>query len=134
MAQLVSEANGAGLSLMFSLRHDFPNEWHKFVVGNAGGPQPAVPFSAKVRRDHFPYFTQDKNVIVEAIQIVAIAGNDLAKATLKDAQFDLDTFASELNTGEASFAPALTGPVGDVLVPNDAVAVFIVIRYSLEPS
>jgi hypothetical protein len=128
LEELVSEANAIGLSLMFSLRHDFPSEWHRFVVANASAPEPAVPFSATVRRDHFPYFTQGRDVTVEAIQIVAIQGDALGKATLKGAEFG--NFASQLkDSGEAIFAPALTGPVGDVLVPD--AAVFILIKYSL---
>lgn len=29
---LVGEANTSGLALLFSLKHDFPSEWHKLAT------------------------------------------------------------------------------------------------------
>jgi Tc toxin complex TcA C-terminal TcB-binding domain len=59
--ELVGQANASGLALLLSLPHEFPSEWHKFVSLNAGSPNP-VPFTAKVKRDYFPYLTQGKDI------------------------------------------------------------------------
>ncbi len=68
-------------------------------------------------------------MIAEAIQIVAITSEGLDKATLKGPA--IATFASQQQeSGEAVFAPNLTGTVKDVLAPN--AAVFIVIKNALE--
>jgi hypothetical protein len=127
LEDLVADANAAGLGLLFSLKHDFPSEWQKFVTANANSPTPNVPFSAKVKRNYFPYFTQGKDVVVNSIQILNTKGGELTTATLKD---DLVSFSDDLNSGEATFSPALAGSVADVLAPN--LPVFIIIKYSLE--
>jgi hypothetical protein len=130
LERLVAEANGAGLALMFSLKHDFPTEWHQFVAANSGLPEPTVPFSAPVKRDYFPYFTQGRDLSVDAIQLVATRREGLTTATLPADV--VSAFASELAaSGKATFAPALTGPVKEVLVP--AASVFVVLKYSLGP-
>lgn len=48
---LFQQANQAGLALLFSLHHDFPTEWSAFVNGTDD-------FTATIRKDYFPYFTQ----------------------------------------------------------------------------
>ncbi|MGH8659117.1 MAG: hypothetical protein ACREV4_11765 [Gammaproteobacteria bacterium] len=129
--ELVGAADTSGLALLLSLPHEFPSEWHKFVVANAGSPSPSVSFSANVKREYFPYFTQGKDIIVNAIQILAIQGEELSTVTLKDADFDLGSFSAGLNSlGEAVFAPALVGPIGEKFDPD--APVFILIKYSVE--
>jgi len=131
LEELVGEANAAGLALLFSLRHDFPSEWHKFVVANADSPSPSVPFSAKVKREYFPYFTQGKDVSVNAIQVIAIRDEELDQVTLDD--LDLGSFSSGLNdevVREAVFKSDLVDKLGGLPKPHDPV--FIVIKYSLE--
>jgi len=128
LEEIVGEANTAGLALLFSLRRDFPTEWHKFVSANADSPDPAVPFSAKVKREYFPYFTQGKDVNVDAIQVVTIEDEELKATTLKGAA--LGSFPDDLKaSGEAVFAPD-PDLVGEVLVSD--LPVFILIKYSLE--
>jgi Tc toxin complex TcA C-terminal TcB-binding domain len=128
LEDLVTDANAAGLRLMFSLRHDFPNEWHKFVTANAQSADPAVPFTATLRRDYFPYFTNGRTVVVDSIQVVATDANELKTATLKGPE--IATFAAQLvDSGEATFSTPLTSAVTEVLSPTGHV--FIVIKYAL---
>jgi hypothetical protein len=119
LEELFQEANQAGLALLFSLRHDFPNEWSKFV--NA---KDKSPFTATIRKDYFPYFAQSKGIAVNGLDVYdgknvskhASVG-DPVQATdgLKSAQFTLP--AMEDN------AKALTRSA-------DAEP-FLIIRYSL---
>jgi hypothetical protein len=131
LEELVSEANTAGLRLMFSLRHDFPNEWHKFVSANAQSPDLTVPFAATIKRDYFPFFTHGRTVVIDAVQIVATDNNDLKTATLTGEA--ISTFAAELvDAGESQFSIPLTDAVKEVLTTT--AHGFIVIKYSLEIS
>jgi len=52
--------HGQGLSRIFSLRHDFPNDWYK--LNNAND---AADLVLELRREHFPYFAN-----VDAIKSV----------------------------------------------------------------
>jgi receptor-binding and translocation channel-forming TcA subunit of Tc toxin len=54
--------NGNDLGLLFSLRHDFPNEWAAFLKS----PSETREFSATIRMDHFPYFVQQKQIHVQS--------------------------------------------------------------------
>jgi len=65
---------------------------------------------------------------IGAIKVVATQNEELESATLPAAV--LASFSNDLNEmGQAVFAPALAGPVAEVLAPGKAV--FVVIKYSL---
>jgi hypothetical protein len=63
--ELFQEASQSNLGLLFSLRHDFPAEWASFV-GGAG-----TPFTATIRKDLFPIFTQGKAVEITRLELYA---------------------------------------------------------------
>ena len=65
---LFQDADQATLAVLFSLRHDFPTEWAAFVSGSG-------PFTATIRREYFPYFTQGRPL---ADVRLAMYGPDLA--------------------------------------------------------
>jgi hypothetical protein len=55
-------AEHSTFALLFSLRHDFPSEWAAFLKKGT--------FAATIRRDHFPYFTQDKTLNIVELLLV----------------------------------------------------------------
>ena len=63
--ELFQEVSQSNLALLFSLRHDFPAEWAAFV-GGAG-----TPFTATIRKDLFPIFTQGKSVEITRFELYA---------------------------------------------------------------
>jgi hypothetical protein len=56
----------AKLTLLFSLRHDFPTEWSTFVNG-------AGDFATTIRRNYFPYFTSQKTITITALDLYGSA-------------------------------------------------------------
>ncbi|HXG23946.1 MAG TPA: hypothetical protein VNJ09_05270, partial [Chthonomonadales bacterium] len=118
---LVGEANASGLALLFSLRHDFFNEWHRFTTGNAN-------FSASVKRDYFPYFTLGKDITIDGLQVHAIQDGKLASTTPQG--LNLGAFTQALKD-EGAFEFSLV-PDGTVLVQNKDAHIFIVIKYSMQ--
>lgn len=50
-----------GLARLFSLRHDFPNEWHAWTKQNQA-------LSIKLQKHHFPYFAQMGSLDIGTIQ------------------------------------------------------------------
>jgi Tc toxin complex TcA C-terminal TcB-binding domain len=118
--ELIGEANQAGLALLFSLKHDFPSEWHRFSTGNAN-------FAATVTRDHFPYFTQGKEITIDGLQVHAIQDGQLGSVTPQG--LNLAAFTETLKN-EGAFELSLA-PVGVVLVRNKDAYVFILIKYSV---
>ena len=52
-----------GLSRLFSLRHDFPNEWHAWKKAGA------EDFTLKLGNHHFPYFAQLGEISIEEYKV-----------------------------------------------------------------
>jgi hypothetical protein len=50
--QLLTEANESGLALVFSLQHDFPGEWHRFVAGTADFTATVQPSRLSCRKPY----------------------------------------------------------------------------------
>ncbi len=119
---LIMDANTSGLVLMFSLTHEFPNEWHKFVTDSS------ADFSAVVKREYFPYFTQGRPTIsINAINLYAIGPEDLVSIPLTDIPLPA------LNEGlrvAGSFELSIPESVG--LPRERQAAAFILIQYFLE--
>jgi hypothetical protein len=117
---LFQEANRAGLALLFSLKHDFPGEWHKFVTGHAN-------FAAIIERDHFPYFTQGRKITLDAVRLVAIKEGKLQFVT--PAELDLDALTTALHdTGAFQLSLA---PDTSVLVRDDQALGFLLVGYHM---
>jgi Tc toxin complex TcA C-terminal TcB-binding domain/Neuraminidase-like domain len=62
---LFAETTGANFALLFSIPHDFPSDWSAFVNGTAD-------LSVTIQRDHFPYFTQGREITLNEFQLYAI--------------------------------------------------------------
>jgi hypothetical protein len=120
MKELVGEANEAGLALLFSLKHDFPTEWHRFNTGTNN-------FVATVKPDHFPYFTQGKEITIDGLQVHAIQDGKLRSVTPQG--LNLASFTQAFKD-EGAFELSLA-PDGAVLVRNREAYVFVLIKYSV---
>lgn len=116
--QAVSHLDGESLALLFSLKHDFPTEWHQFAASNED-------FKAMIKKEYFPYFIQDSNVTIEAVELYAIQDGELV---VEDGGFDMEVLSNALNDN-GEFALALSnGPLAEW--GKDA-HVFVVLHYTL---
>ena len=122
---LFQQANQAGLALLFSLRHDFPSEWSAFVNGTGD-------FTATIRKDYFPYFTQGKTISITGFDLY---GQDVTKPHIVGDQSAWDAATTDLGdknkqglTFTAAADPA--GPT-QVLTRSADADVFLIVRYSL---
>jgi len=59
---LLQQTGQSNLTLLFSLRHDFPTEWAAFANG-------ASDFVATIRKDYFPYFTRGKQITITGLDL-----------------------------------------------------------------
>jgi hypothetical protein len=118
--ELLQQANQSNLALLFSLRHDFPTEWSAFVNGTGA-------FTATIRKDYFPYFTQGKPITIAGLELY---GQDITK---HHAVGD-PTAATDDLAGQAQFTltagPDAPGPT-QVLTRTASAQVFLIIRYSI---
>lgn len=57
------------LMQLFSLRHDFPSEWHRFLHPVADGAEQVLHFTPGYQR--FPFFVQGREVVVTKVEAFA---------------------------------------------------------------
>lgn len=116
---LIEDAQPSGFVQLFSLRHDFPTEWHKFVTS-----EDDAPFEAAIKKSHFPYITQGRKFSSEIAVELHRIGEDMLESGSDD-----NLSGDDMNDdGEVQ----LTLPAdGDVMVREKGADVFLVLRYAL---
>jgi hypothetical protein len=119
MRDLFAQTEPTNLALLFSLRHDFPNEWQQFVSGNGD-------FTATVKRTHFPYFTQSKSITITGLDLY---GTDVTKTHGVGDAGQATTQLAGQQAFTVTASPDQPGP-SQVLV-RSADDVFLVVRYTL---
>ena len=120
---LFQQVTQSNLALLFSLRHDFPTEWAAFVNGAA-----ANPFAATIRRAHFPYLAQGRDIKIEGLDLYD--GQNVSNHRAVGDQGVWETATTALKDSQAFTVTA--APDGQVLTPIAGAEVFLVIHYSLE--
>jgi hypothetical protein len=73
LRELIGAANTSGLVQLFSLKHDFPSEWHRFVTSNQA-------FKATVKKGYFPYFVQGENIRISKVELHAVQDQEVLSA------------------------------------------------------
>jgi receptor-binding and translocation channel-forming TcA subunit of Tc toxin len=119
----LSAASDAGLSLLFSLRYDFPTEWSAFVNGTGD-------YTVTIRKDFFPFMVQGKNVAVDALTLYAAHGTDLSPPDEPLAPADLSNLAAALNSVTAS--SDLTLPADSTLTRDAQADLWLILSYHLD--
>jgi Tc toxin complex TcA C-terminal TcB-binding domain len=119
---LMEESNHAGLTLLFSLKHDFPSELHRFNSGE--------DLVVKIRRDFFPYFTQGGDIELGLIELWSIKDGNPERSPQPDPALTLDDFEKLLND-PTNGVFELTFKHSDNILGSDKNA-FLVISYSIK--
>ena len=120
LKEIVGQAGASGLARLFSLKHDFPSEWHQFSTGDQD-------FTATVTRDFFPYFTKGSDLKFDAFKVYAFPNGNLESHTLQDPELNALNKSLKDN-GEFVFT---LSPDAVVLVRQSQADVFVVIEYLL---
>jgi hypothetical protein len=120
---LFQQANQADLALLFSLRHDFPTEWSRFA-----NPKDDSPFTATIRKDYFPYFTQGKQITITGLDLY---DQDVTKHHIVGNQTAWDAETEDLKDNKKQAFTVTIAPPTQVLTRTPDAQVFLIIRYSL---
>jgi hypothetical protein len=65
----VAELSDQPLMRMFSMKHEFPTEWHKFLYPVTEGTEQVLSFTIGKKR--IPFFAQDRDIVVMKIEVFA---------------------------------------------------------------
>jgi hypothetical protein len=67
---LFQQASQTPLALLFSLRHEFPSEWHRFV-SSPHAPGDIHTMMVELAATRFPYFVQNRTIAVKEARVIA---------------------------------------------------------------
>ncbi|MGE5329988.1 MAG: neuraminidase-like domain-containing protein [Deltaproteobacteria bacterium] len=65
----IEGTNPMPLTRMFSLKHEFPAQWHKFLNNDVEGEEKVLELS--ITKDMFPYLSKGKNIKINGMYIYA---------------------------------------------------------------
>jgi hypothetical protein len=88
-------ANGVGLARLFSLRHEFPTEWYRFLNPPAADPGDQT-LTLTLGMERFPFLLRGKTIKVGAIQLFVMVKSD---------DFDSSTLHMSLTEGTSPSVP-----------------------------
>jgi hypothetical protein len=110
------------LARSFSLRHDFPTAWAAFLSGGDA-------VSLRIEKSWFPYFTQSATLMLSAIELRGITGDDLIRGPSPVTIDALPALNAEL-AAEGAFT--LTVPADDAVLRRDRTAdPYLIVRYTI---
>ena len=66
---IINTAEEQPLMRMFSMKHEFPSEWHRFLHPTIEGAEQVLSFT--IGKERFPFFTKDRSVDVMKIEVFA---------------------------------------------------------------
>ena len=126
----MADADNSPQSCLFSLRHDFPNEWAAYVKN------PNASFAATIRKDYFPYFAQDTDIRKININGVKLAGSGSSAPPRTVDSVDPTTLILESKSGnkfDLSLPADLMESIGATTSDADGDA-FLILDYTLGSS
>jgi hypothetical protein len=119
--EIVKDAKTSGLTRSFSLKHDFPTEWHRFV----NSTETTEKLKIVIKKDHFPYIAQGFDIKVSKIGLFAIMDGELKGRNIDGV--DLGPLDDDNNESKLAIASDR-----EVLTRDKEAQVFLVLSYSLE--
>lgn len=116
---MISEATQSPLKRLFSLRYDFPNEWHRFSDEVAGD------LTITLHKDHFPYMVSTRTISIDTAETEAYEIADGNKLSTITNPFDALTTEFDDEAGkQITFKRAAIEDLEDV---------YLVVSYSAVP-
>jgi hypothetical protein len=119
ISQALTDASTSTLTLLFSLRHDFPTEWAAFVSGTSD-------LAIALRKSFFPYLAQGGPVTVDGLVLYAPGKNGLAQLTVAVP----DGLSDAVNGATESSMLSIKAD-GKVLTRAQTAQVYLVVQYHL---
>ncbi len=120
----INQLGGKNLQRLFSLKHDFPQEWNQF---NSSDPQ--KKFEAKIGKNYFPYWAQGMEIELKKAKVLGVGIKERAYKLIKrdDAKITPPKLTTEIEE------TSLTIPK-DSLKEEEEIKVkdwFVVVEYSV---
>ncbi len=111
---LIDDSAAIGTTRLFSVRHEFPNEWEKFSSVQIDNNNPFAELSLPLREEHYPFWSKGSLNVVNELKL--FARSEKNTITLRGNNNDAaneDTLTSDKNFGDLK-----AGKLVKVPLPN----------------
>lgn len=125
VTNLLRDATTRPLLRLFSLRHEFPTEWHRFVNSPASAMTLMTVDLAAAR---FPYFAQDRTITIREARTVASTTSATPPVVAIGPGQAITDLSQPIWTGQANPGPWTVGTNSD---PRSITDVFVVLSYTV---
>jgi Tc toxin complex TcA C-terminal TcB-binding domain len=124
--EIIENASSSGLARSFSLRHDFPTEWHRFISSTEN-------MKIVIKKDYFPYFAQSFRITVSRIDLFAINKDNGSIAARNLTNINFNKLNEEINDDDNDAQTELIiESDSQVLTRKKDEQVFVVLGYTME--
>ena len=117
---LVKAADSSGLVQLFSLKHDFPTAWQRFVSGDED-------FRAMVKKKYFPYLVQGGSVELRKVELHSVQVTNISSGVPEGVEVEeLTRSLQTINACEVMLAE------DGILQREQGRQVFLLLRYTIK--
>ena len=123
---LALDASAVGSVRLFSLRHEFPNEWAKFKNQPAIADQ-RFELALDLREEHYPFWSRGRLNSITRVEIFARSTEDPVPATVEIADRADKTDATAITdqlAKDASLGEMLVGRLSNITLPANPRGLF----------
>jgi hypothetical protein len=125
VASLLADANTRPLRRLFSLRHEFPSEWNRFVNSQASG---MTTITVDLSATRFPYFAQGRHIVVREAKLLGRSkSGGPPQLEIAAGQAPPDP-GSTTWTGQQDPGPWTVGTTAD---PKSIEDIFLIVAYTV---
>jgi Tc toxin complex TcA C-terminal TcB-binding domain len=116
--ELMSLADGPGSVRLFSVRHEFPNEWAKFL-GQTPAANQRYELAITLAPEHYPFWSQGRLSKVDAVSLLARPTNGAGSINVFETVDDVGTPAMPdvLQKDAPTYGELLFGSLTNVALP-----------------
>lgn len=126
VTSLLGDATARPLFRLFSLRHEFPGEWHRFVSSQISAMTTMTVDLASAR---FPYFTQGRTVTIQQASTVVRSKSGAPPSVMIAPGQAPPDLTQAIWTGQDNPGPWTIGTSADPKLLED---VFVILAYTVE--
>jgi hypothetical protein len=126
---IVKDEKASGMIRSFSLKHDFPTEWYKFISSRED-------LKIVVKKDYFPYISMGFKITISKVELFAIKDGGLKGRIFAGPKINMDDLgrlSTEINDIHKDNQSELAiMPDKEVLTRDEKEQVFLAMSYSLD--
>lgn len=110
---LCALAEAAGNMRVFSLRHEFPNEWAAFL-SHTPADDDRYKLALTFRKEHYPFWTQDRLSSVDSVELLVRSSSGAPSMVFAEINDDSGASASDSFTSDDRYGGLSTVTLDDV--------------------